>query len=369
MKKIIALFTLASLLWSCDNDLEIYSENSDLTYVYGLLNPVESDHYVRVLKTVQKEPADLSFDDLYYTDDEITVYLDEFSGNNLVSSIEATPIIAEDKKDGPFPGPKQKYYKIHHDGLYKNPENPNTFSIRVEKHFGDEEIITNKEPFKLEPNLNHPANADDALHFWVGSLNTSKPFSLAWRRASKQSGRETADLNFYFSEENLTTNTIDTVSFSVNLYNDIPIKSATTVSTTVSFTELVAKIKNALGKSESNIKRQFINMEKNADNQIISKSVDIDIWAASNELTIYESFLFSNDGITQDKPNYTNLDNAIGLFSSRFHLKTKINKPYYLSHKTLDSLACMSELRAYNFSKVSLGNDTILHDSSPSRCD
>ncbi|MFI5204705.1 MAG: hypothetical protein ACHQF2_09440, partial [Flavobacteriales bacterium] len=74
------------------------------------------------------------------------------------------------------------------------------------------------------------------------------------------------------------------------------------------------------------------------DPNVISRrfrAIDMLVYAASEELDTYIQLTSPSNGIVQERPEYTNIDNGIGLFSSRLHV-IAANK--YISEFSMEEL-------------------------------
>ncbi len=89
-------------------------------------------------------------------------------------------------------------------------------------------------------------------------------------------------------------------------------------------------------------------IEEDAQASRLFDSVDIIIWAGGKELSEFIRLAQANTGITstQEIPQYTNLSEGIGIFSSR---NVAFNSGYLLSPQTLDSLRNSSITEPLNF--------------------
>ena len=369
MKRLIFGVLLAQFLFSCNNDLEIYSEKTDLPYVYGRITSNQSDHFIKVTKTFQKDAKDVTFDDLYYHDDSIKVYVDVFSGTNLVASHQALPELSDDKLEGPFLFPENKFYKISNTLLSTSTNN--TYSIRIElsngeviknlKNFSLQNVISLKKPLLFSP------TAVVEIDF-EGNSGELAPYLFEW--SQNGGAREEAILTVALQETNTVTNTIDTIQVPVTIYNEIP--TTNNVTTQFHLSDLLKNLSEKLEKNP-NIKRRMLKTEivpVGADKKVRGFGVGVEVWSESKDLTTYETIVFSQSGIAQDVPNFTNLENAVGLFSTNVTKGISIeSEKLFFGQKTLDSLACSPTFFEYNFARSYIDNFGLLQiDDSPQRC-
>jgi len=369
MKRLIFGVLLAQFLFSCNNDLEIYTEKTDLPYVYGSITSNQSDHYIKVTKTFQKLADEVVPEDLYFEDDSIQVYIDVYNGTTLINSHEALPVHTEDKLEGVFPSPTNKYYKISNT-LFSTSLDLN-YSVRVELPSGG--VVQNLKSFKLQniialkkPVLlsnNQPVEID-----FRGNTGDMAPYVFEWK--NEGGAREEGIIRLALLETNTLTNTTDTVYVPITIYNDIPVKNE--VSAQFHLSDLYRRLGEKL-KKDPNLKRQMLRTEiaiVGAKQESRGFGVGFKVWAESKDITTYETIMFSQTGISQDKPNFTNLSDAVGLFSSRSTKEISIeSERLFFGQQTLDSLACSPYFFEYNFAKSSIDAFGILHiDDTPQRC-
>lgn len=369
MKRLIFGVLFAQFLFSCNNDLDIYSEKTDLPYVYGSITSNQTEHVVKVTKTFQKLGQDVLPEDLYYHDDSIQVYIDEYNGSNLINSHLATPVSSNDKVEGLFPSPTNKYYKVSNT-LFSTSANL-AYSIRVEMPDGG--VVKNLKNFKLQnvialkrPLLSSPT-AIVEIDF-VGNSGELAPYVFDWTQEG--GAREQGILNVAIQETNTATNTIDTVYVPISVYNDIP--NNKNVNAQFHLSDLIQSLADKL-ESNPNIRRRMLRTEigtLGAAKVIRGYGVGFEVWSESKDLTSYETVLFSSTGISEDKPNFTNLSDAVGMFSTRSTKAIDIeSEKLFFGERTLDSLACSPKFFEYNFAKSYIDQFGFLQlDDSPQRC-
>ncbi len=373
--KKILLFGLvfSSIFWSCNNDLELFTDPIDLPFIYGIIKSNDTNHYVKVTRTYQKWSEEVELSDLYYEDDSIHVFIDEFSGNNLVASHPALPVTAHDKAEGIFPHPTHKYYKVG--GTLLSNKNNHTYSIRVELANG--KVAKNQEPFKLQKNIgvNRPNLQVQTgileIDFEDPSGNTA-PYRFHWGQSG--GGREELIFTVALLETNIETNVTDTVVVPITVYNGIPTDKNGNAIELFGLPELYTGLSKYLEKN-SKLRRQMLKTQIEYVGPVqkaVGFGLGLDIWSESKVLTTYETIMYSQtqDGISKDIPNFSNLNNAVGLFSTRSHRQVTLESDLlFFGPRTLDSLACSPSFYEYNFARSyinSLGE--VEFDYSSQRC-
>lgn len=369
MKRLIFGVLLAQFLFSCNNDLEIYSEKTDLPYVYGSITSNQSDHYIKVTKTFQKLAKEVVEEDLYFEDDSIQVYIDVFDGGNLIASHHALPVNTTNKIEGLFPSPTNKYYHVANTLL--SPNTKHNYSIRVELPSGN--VVNNLKSFELQnvielkkPKLTSPTSVVE-IDFESG-VNDLAPYKFEWVQVG--GAREQGILTVGIIETNTASNVIDTIYVPISVYNDIPVDKDAAAQLHLS--DLLKGLGDKLDVNPD-IERRILRTELadfGANIVVRSYGVGFEVWSESKDLSSYETIMFSQSGISQDKPNFTNLENGVGLYSTKSTQRIDVEAgKLFFGQRTLDSLACSKSVFDYNFAKSYIDNFGILRiDNSPQRC-
>ena len=127
--KLLIICLLASLLGfvSCSKDFDSNASYKDVTIVYGILNPDEQDHYIKIYKgfltSDNAYEAAKEYDSLYYFD-QIDVVMEEYKDSRLINTypLDMTTDIPREL-EGDFVAPEQLLYhfsaELDPEALYK----------------------------------------------------------------------------------------------------------------------------------------------------------------------------------------------------------------------------------------------------------
>ncbi|MGB1296203.1 MAG: hypothetical protein ACPG6V_12060 [Flavobacteriales bacterium] len=368
-KNILAVLAVLSL-WSCKNDLEIYTEPQNLPYVYGLLEAGENVQYIHVAKSFQKIASEITTDDLYYEDDSVKVFLDKYVSGNLTNTWEALPVVTSDKQEGLFPFPYNKYYKIETTTPFVN-NTTETYSIRVEPT-NTANHVENKDKFALNSVINilsPKINGKTEIEFLSGP--SYQPLNVKWNQ--KGGALEEAQFRVIMQEINQATSEVDTVEVVYKFYNDIPSASDDDeVNETVHLSHFYEGFGRQL-KKDPNITRRMLDTKYElvgAQKRVRAYGVGLEVFSASKDFTSYKNTVFGVTGISQDKINWTNLENSLGIYTTRSKNILDARKEIlFFGQSVLDSLSCADQFFDYNFEKVSVdGFGELQFDGSPQRC-
>jgi hypothetical protein len=378
MKKLIlAIAFLSAFIISCDNDLDIYAPNEEQMVVFGIINSLDSVHYIKVQRTFQEEgmesQAALDSSKIYYGDDEISVFVDDYLAGSLVDSYEFLPEWIDNRDSGAFVFPKHKVYS------FKTP-NPNaiflpgealqkhTYKLRIVQHNGAEDVtsetaITLSNNIRItSPTFNGTGNSKELKLY-------TQTNSVTWKQ--RAGALETFDFNFYYVEENINTQKRDTFVVKYRLYEGEPLNDDYNLA--INTSDFKSRIGNKILPNDDVI-RFPLNVKKALDGSIVGYPIEVDIWAAEEDLSDYIRINeASSIDLVESNTVYTNIQNGLGLFSSRKNLNVMSDygpDNFYFSKRSLDSLACGIHTKDLNFVKYSKDPFTteIIYDSSPGRC-
>lgn len=355
-KTLLALCSLA-FLTACDNDLEITADWKDVPVVYGILNSQDTVHYVKLNKAFLGQGDVMmmaqEFDSLHYNEEKVGLRLVEYrrTAGQFVSSkvleMEATDEI--DKPEGAFSSPTQIIYKtteqLNHDRFY---------SAEVYYKDVDSVIASNTIPIDVlsplqltKPNpfspLNFVPNSYASKAEWL-SVEGGKLYELKIR--------------FYYVEQQIT-NLSDTVHKHIDWVFPYRQSTDTEGGENMSISLDAEQFLNFLAVNideNEDVYRQvtgMVGVQGATGFSITHSCMDFTLLAAGDELSTYILLNENSSSIVVDRPEYTNIENGIGILSSRtmdFIEAIKINN---LSN---DEIAFNDITKHLNFAYFRLGD-------------
>lgn len=316
MKKILlslccVLLMVISLV-SCKPDIELTSDYKDVTVVYGLLNPLDAQHYIKIYKGyLTKENALVWAQDLdnisYYND--ITVKLEEY----LPGSVEGTPrytypidmVMSNPKEvDGVFPK-NQVLYRVKESDSRKIREGLLYRLVIENKNTG--RVVTSETTTIANMAFNIPLGTSHSIS--TINLNKDDPWAVGFKMNSWPENAHAVDayVTFRYIEKNKLTG--DTVHKAVR---DICVTPGFTPGNETSFKpNVIYRLLKENIEVNDNVWRFPDTYE----------CVDIKLWTCDKVYYTYYKTAQPSSSIVQDRVNYTNIeaddDMALGFFASR----------------------------------------------------
>lgn len=328
MKKFFQLSFIGGLLFigSCKTDMDVNAPYQDITVVYGLLNQNDEIQYVKINKAFlgQADVADMAQvqDSSEYKEDEIKVEVIEIGGSNRTFLLNDTLINGKDS--GFFYAPEQTIYffkaspALNASAKYKL-KITNSASGKVVT--AETELIQSfaiKTPGTAPQKTIAFANKD-------GLLNVKPDFTSA------VNGRR-YEIKMFFNYQEVRgddTITPPPVEWLRKGIKSISAKGGEQLISEFTGHEFFDKIKNQLPDDPS--------VER------LAVSIDFVFVVGGEELNTYMEVNEPSSGLVQDKPEYTNLSNGIGVFSSRYE--------QFVSDKAITS-GTASYLKTSDYSKT-----------------
>jgi hypothetical protein len=287
------------LFSNCDDKFVVNADWKDITIIYGLINQNDSINYIKINKAFLNENTNALelakvIDSLYYKD-SIKVVLEEWSGSSLVRNIYLEKEYDTTKDSGIFAYPGQYLYKtpvtkLSENYLYrlvvKNPQTGKEMSSSTT-------LVGNISPY-LPPQNGQitfkPENQVDVQ--WYTGRNayfydlTVDIIYIEYPRGNPAAAVEKVihwPILSYRTTPNLNGSTLMSVKIQGNAFFDL----------------LLSNIEVNM-----NLDREF-------------KHLDFIFSSGGQEIYYYINVNKPSIGIIQKKPEYSNIENALGVFSSR----------------------------------------------------
>ena len=320
---------------SCSTDIDINAPWKDITVVYGLLNQNDNIHYIKVNKAFlgnasAYEMAAVS-DSVQYQN--ITVKLFKIKTTNGNSDTIKTYFFNDtilEKDSGTFASDNNIiYYSTEELITTAEASNIDDYSFSLNIYIPKyDKTVTGSTKLISKLLVSRPNSYQPTV-----TLKGVSDYSVEWT-STEGAKLYQLTLGFHYYELSSTDTT--------EHYIEYPL------STKTSQTDLGDEKMTQNIDGGSFFQYLAAHIEENANIQRIVKEecLDFIFIVGSTDLNTYIEVSSPSNGIVQEKPAYTNINNGIGIFSSRFN-KTVFGKE--LDQKTIDSLAVSNLTKKLNF--------------------
>ena len=300
MKNKIILLLFSVFFLSCETDFDVNAEWQDVTVVFGLLDPNNEHQLIKINKAFLGPGDALQMasvaDSTNYDPSEIIVKVHRvkqqpFGGYDTLASVTLNDTLIE-KDEGLFSTEENIIYTFKKPSSFYNTNSLYLLDIlnenTQERITSETEIINTFSFESLNPN------------FEWGLYNGELPDSLKFR---------TKNIEWQKSSNGLIYQLDIVINFLEN--ND-----------TVNLVWSQPLVEYASGNMSLQIKgEQFFQfLVNNLDNNTVKQFLNLDLvmTIGTVELKTYIDVNKPFSGIVQERPTYKNINNGIGLFSSRF---------------------------------------------------
>ena len=324
MKKIYLLLSVFAMLFTaCETDFDVNAQWEETTVVYGLLdasdeNPLQK---IKISKAFlgemdAYEMAQYS-DSINYGVDELDVMIYKWGFSEIEDSVSLNAVPTA--RDGDIFNDTIVVYEFVNENLFlqkgyeyelvgKNNKSGNMVSSRTEivSGFDFDNIYRTK---------------NKAFQFGLYNNEDFSSSTITWEDANDNGKIYQLDLIINYTEKRGDVYDEKFLTYSLPLVDD---------------SESKMKIE---GKSFFN----FLELNLTKDDEVVRyfNGIDMLMTVGSEDLETYINVNKPITGIVQERPQFTNINNGIGLFSSRFK---KIRFDYDLTSSTLDYLKSVDGL-------------------------
>ena len=311
---IYIIFAISALLFSCETKVDLNAEYKDITVVYGLINPNDSVHYIKINKVflpddgVNANTLAANQANFNYAADELTATVEEIhatNGNvlktfNLVRTENEVP-----KNDGVFDNSVNVLYKFIEPAINRG----NTYRLKIYNSKLDKEITS--ETLIVGATIVSSPTPPQPINFWTGTPNNggfvNRNITVS---TGKNIGRIQAKLIFNYTNHFIASSGIPAQPQKVimNLGEVKTVNSIEgneTIEWTMEGATFFDNITAAVPATLANLSHRELG------------NINLEFVIAGTELNVYMEVAEPSNTVNQDKPSYTNIENGLGIFSSR----------------------------------------------------
>jgi hypothetical protein len=324
-------------LYACDNEVDLIAEYKDITIVYGFLDQTQDTQWVRVQKAFLGKGNALLFamepDSNFYGENQVDIIMRKLNTNNEV--VDSTLL------------PKTEFHKPRNEGIFLSAPNfLYPYSQPIDQNFRYELIVRNKNSGKVtrgftriarKPLISNPPNSNAIINFEqnAGLPGANPIYSFEWLRSDNVVAYQFS-LIFNYEEfptanpAQITQKSFATLSSVFNPFIDEP--TANNVRYPFSkrdfYNAVVANIQEDPARS-----RRFRNL-------------GIKVYGATQDFYDYYEINRPSPSIVQKTIDFTNVDNGLGLYTSRVSVGLNGIR---LHPNTIDSLRAGQFTNRLNF--------------------
>ncbi len=294
------LITLLLLAYSCEESFDLNAPYKDITVIYGMIDPGEDTTFVKINKAFLGEGDVMEMvlieDSSIYKND-LQASIEELENGSVINTYALDTITLTNKEEGLFYNP---YQLVYYAPFQVIPEMQYKLRVNVA---GNE--VTGQTKVVNYFSISKPSAGSKYVQFKPGTKG-----SVEWSSA-KNGKRYEVSIRFNFKE--LHQGSTDTVFRYADWYLGV-LKSVSTnggeemvveYSNDGFYTFLLDRVPYEDPAEEDKVTVRF------------TGTVDFRIASAAEDLNTYMEVNEPSNSIVQEKPEYSNLSNGIGLFSSR----------------------------------------------------
>lgn len=325
MKKVLGLACISLLFATCKNDLNVIADWKETTVVYGLLNQYDTAQYIKVNKAFLGEGNALNMAQVYDSTaygSYLTVSLERIKNGSAIQTIVLQRDSTIPKNTGTFYAPGQVLYKTNAP-LFDDSEY--TLSIHNTKT-GNK--VSARSPLVKDFSITAPSSST------VNFTHPTSPFKAKWNSASNGRLYQLV-IRFHWQEWQVT----DT---SIRVNKQLDWVFPTQKSLTVAGGEPMEY--EFMGEEFYKYLKTMI--APNSSVYRIPGALDFIFSVAADDFSTYMDVNKPSTSIVQERPEYTNITNGVGIFSARF---TKILPNKMLNQRSEDSLFAGQHTYNLNF--------------------
>jgi len=334
MRRHLLLLMAAATMAGCSTELDINAPYKDVTIVYGLLNMRDSVHYVKINKAFLGEDNAYIYaaipDSNEYRDEDITqmvVYRVNASGQPI-DSFPLRDTLVTGREPGDFYSPDQKAYYFVTPNRILNPSGTpqissgptflnqaGLYKIKLKVKGKDVSSTTNiANDISIASNDQDTINSAAAINFMNATGAGYGIYEFNW--TSSVSGIPWTNRRFVVTLEFKYDEVRDGVSQRVVKSRQLGTVVATSASQPLAVTLGGETFYSWLSNS--------IPTDPSVDQRIF-RGIDIKVDVANEDFHTYLTLTEPISSIVEDRPAYSNLEGAYGLWASRYY-KNVINK-------------------------------------------
>ena len=309
----IYLLTCLFGLFSCSTDIDVNADLEDLTVVYAAIDPNDSIHYVKINRAFLMDNVDanelaMDADNFNYPSGELTVTVNEFNDDGDVIKSHLLSRVDNEIPKGPglFDNSTNVLYRFDEPNINVF----NIYRLNIINNVLDKEITSETRIVKEST-----VSVNNSIAFWNGGV-TSGDFTE--RRINIVSGddvgRIAVSLIFNYTEHYTPESNIASVEKSIIIQLG---EQAISSNSGAGVVEFLLAGETFFDRITSSVPDP-INVPFFSHREL--NNIVITALTAGTELNTFIEVSAPSINLNQEKPPYTNIENGLGIFSSRTSL-------------------------------------------------
>ncbi len=314
---LLAVIFILSLT-SCETDFNPNADPKDITVVYGLLNQRDTFTYLKINKAFLGNASAYEMaqnEDFSSYGTDLDVNMDELLNGSVTKTYHFDTTTIYNKEPGIFYAPQQVLYKCK---TY-NPESPINDSLKSDRVYNL--IIKNKKTGKIisanttlvdKFSIRRPSENTSSIEFVLPTSTIPGKAKIEWLSARGGKRYQVTMCIHYFESKNGSLN--EPKNLLVNLGTQTR--------------------KSFEGNTEMELEYLGLTYYESLKNNLVWSTtantitrtpgiIEFVISVASDDLSTYIEVNEPSNSIVQVRPEFTNISNGIGIFSSRFNTQAR----------------------------------------------
>ncbi|HEY0029747.1 MAG TPA: hypothetical protein VGC65_03225 [Bacteroidia bacterium] len=326
---IICSIIAATMLFSaCSTDLDVVGDYKETIVVYGLLDQEQPKQYIKINKAFLGAGDAYTYaaikDSTQFSN--LTVELRRFkSGAQVGAVITLTPDASIPKEPGIF------YSADQTNAIYSTSAtlfSDSEYRLTVRNNETGAEITAKTELITDITGFTYPAPSGSTFSFVIVGPYPSYPFPISWFSA-KNAKLYQAIIRLNYIDSTLTGNDTMTLDYLLPVLktDDSDALPPEPMSYAMKGRDFYRFLGSSMPDKVGLVKRTAL-------------KVDLMLIAGSDDLSTFIDVNRPSTGIIQERPEFTNINGGLGIFSSRLNraLSAAVSRP--MDGTSLDSLAC-----------------------------
>lgn len=303
-------------LTACSTKVELNTEWQDTTIIYGLLDQNEEYHYIKINKAFLGDGNYFAYAQIRDSSEyaHVGAYIEERNNGVLVATHQLRDTLLSNRDvNGAFYAPEHTVYYFRHTSLnptheYRLVANINEGTSSEKQVSGETDLITPFSPPTVTSIVAGTYDVATGHHFLNQTMKFLPPanasqFDVIWRlKWDEYTASDTMRKTYDWKVGSKGREGINAANGQFEL--------------DVSGEAFFKTIANVVSSDPAVVKRIF-------------RSVDIIVYAGSDDLATYININKPQSGLVQERPEFTNITNGMGLFASRLHVMSA-NRPLSL---------------------------------------